>query len=182
MFLLIAAAACSGRTAGPRAPDPWQRVEPAGAAVALYAYPETIERYAPEDRGAYVVRVPDGPERRAVLEGLGATDDITGEDGYVVRLAAAERDAVAARAGVSGVEILQPAARRSPLVDRTAARPEARIDLFRDATPDEVAAVAAWIVERGGTVSWKGRIAVRAEAPREVLSEAARLSPVRWVE
>lgn len=152
------------------------------APAALYLYPEVIERYAPDDRGAYVVRVPDGPERRGVLEAIGAGDDITGDDGYVVRLGAAERDAVAARAGVAGVQILQPADRRSLLVDKATEIPEVRIDLFRDATSEEVASVGAWIVARGGRVLWTGRIALRARVPREAIAEGSRLSPVRWIE
>lgn len=152
------------------------------APVALYLYPDVIERYAPDDRGAYVVHVPDGPERREVLEAIGAGDDITGEDGFVVRLAMAEHEALAARAGVSGVDILQPADRRSLLVDRTTELPEVRIDLFRDASADEVTAVGAWIAARGGRVLWTGRIALRARMPREAVAEASRLSPVRWIE
>ncbi len=152
------------------------------APVPLYLYPDALERYAPDDRGAYIVRVPDGPERRGVLEAIGASDDIAGEDGYVVRLTTAERDEVAAKRGVAGVEPLQPADRRSLLVDRTTELPEVRIDLFRDASPDEVAAVGAWIVARGGRVLWSGRIALRARMPREAIAEASRLSPVRWIE
>jgi hypothetical protein len=129
-----------------------------------------------------VVRVPDGDERRGVLEAIGAGDDIAGDDGYVVRLGAAERDAVAARSGVAGVQILQPTDRRSLLVDKTTELPEVRIDLFRDAKTEEVASVGAWIVARGGRVLWKGRIALRARVPREAIAEASRLSPVRWIE
>jgi hypothetical protein len=162
--------------------EPWQRLEVAGAPVALYLYPDPIERYAPGDRGAYVVRVADGPERRALLDELGTSDDIAGSDGHVVRLDAAARDALTARSGVTGVQILQPADRRSLLIEGTAELPEARIDLFRDASAGEVAAVAAWISERGGRVLWTGRAALRARLPRAVLSEASRLSPVRWVE
>ncbi|HUQ04916.1 MAG TPA: hypothetical protein VM261_20580 [Kofleriaceae bacterium] len=178
----VLAAAC-GSTTRPKPPaDPWEKLEVRDAPVALYLYPEVIERYAPDDRGAYVVRVPDGPERRGVLEAIGAGDDITGEDGYVVRLGAADEPAVAARQGVAGVQILQPADRRSLLVDRTTELPEVRIDLFRDARSDEVAAVGAWIVARGGRVLWTGRIALRARMPREAIAEASRLSPVRWIE
>ncbi len=152
------------------------------APVALYLYPEVIERYAPEDRGAYVVRVPDGPERRGVLEAIGAGDDVAGEDGYVVRLGAADEPAVATRPGVADMQILQPADRRSLLVDKATELPEVRIDLFRDASSDEVAAVGAWITARGGRVLWTGRIALRARVPREAIAEASRLSPVRWIE
>ncbi len=179
----LAAAAACGPPPRPRPPaDPWQKVSLAAAPVDLYLYPDPIERYAPDDRGAYVVRVPDGPERRAALEAVGASDDITGEDGFVVRLDAASRDAVAARPGVTGVVILQPADRRSLLVDRTTELPEVRIDLFRDASVAEIAAVSAWVVARGGRVLWRGRAALRARMPREALAEAARLSPVRWIE
>jgi hypothetical protein len=180
--LVLALAACSSTT-HPKAPaDPWEKLEVRDAPVALYLYPETIERYAPDDRGAYVVRVPDGPERRGVLEAIGAGDDISGEDGYVVRLAAADQRAIAARPGVAGVQILQPADRRSLLVDKATELPEVRVDLFRDATGDEVAAVGAWITARGGRVLWTGRIALRARVPREAIAEASRLSPVRWIE
>lgn len=174
---------CGGPAARARAPaEPWERLAVRDAPVALYLYPEVIERYAPDDRGAYVVRVPDGPERRGVLEAIGAGDDIAGEDGYVVRLSAAERDEVAARSGVASVQILQPADRRSLLVDRATELPEVRIDLFRDASADEIAAVGAWIAARGGRVLWSGRIALRGRVPREAIAEASRLSPVRWIE
>jgi hypothetical protein len=180
---MLAATSCSGAPARPKPPaDPWERLEVRDAPAALFLYPDVIERYAPEDRGAYVVRVPDGPERRDVLEAIGAGDDIAGDDGYVVRLGAAERDAVAARAGVAGVQILQPADRRSLLVDKATELPEVRIDLFRDASAGEIASVGAWIVARGGRVLWTGRIALRARVPREAIAEASRLSPVRWIE
>lgn len=180
---VLALLAACGSPARPRPPsDPWEKLEIRDAPTALYLYPEVIERYAPDDRGAYVVRVPEGPERRGLLETIGAGDDITGEDGYVVRLGATERDAVAARRGVADVQILQPADRRSLLVDPTTELPEVRIDLFRDASTDEVAAVGAWVVARGGRVLWTGRIALRARVPREAIAEASRLSPVRWIE
>jgi hypothetical protein len=180
--LFVALAACGGPQKPPAPTDPWEKLEVRDAPVALYLYPDVIERYAPDDRGAYVVHVPDGPERRAVVEAIGASDDISGEDGYVVRLGATEREAVATRAGVSGVQILQPADRRSLLVDRTTELPEVRIDLFRDASTDEVTAVGAWIAARGGRVLWSGRAALRARVPREAVAEASRLSPVRWIE
>jgi len=180
---LLVVASCTGKSSVAPAPaEPWERVELPGAPVPLYLYPDPIVRYAPDDRGAYVVRVSDGPERREVLETLGTGDDISGTDGFVVRLAAAERDTVATRAGVADVQILQPADRRSLLVDQTTELPETRIDLFRDASVDEVTAVAVWIEARGGRVLWKGRYALRARVPPEALAEAARLSPVRWVE
>jgi hypothetical protein len=182
LSLLTVIAAC-GTPARPKpATDPWEKLELRDAPASLYLYPEVIERYAPEDRGAYVVRVPDGDERRGVLEAIGASDDIADDDGYVVRLRAMERDLVAARRGVAGVQILQPADRRSLLVDKTTELPEVRIDLFRDANTAEVASVGAWIVARGGRVLWKGRIALRARVPREAIAEASRLSPVRWIE
>ena len=68
------------------------------------------------------------------------------------------------------------------LVDRTTELPEVRIDLFRDANTDEVAAVGAWIASRGGRVVRSGRAALRARVPREAVAEASRLSPVRWIE
>jgi hypothetical protein len=180
---VAAAAGACGPAPRPKPPaEPWEKLEVRDAPVALYLYPEVIVRYAPDDRGAYVVRVPDGAERRGVLESLGGGDDISGDDGYVVRLGAADQRALAARPGVAGVQILQPADRRSLLVDRTTELPEVRIDLFRDATSDEVAAVGAWIAARGGRVLWSGRIALRARMPREAIAEASRLSPVRWIE
>jgi hypothetical protein len=175
--------ACHGTPPStPRPAEPWQRLELPGAPVALFLYPDPIERYAPDDRGAYLVHVTEGVERRAALEELGSSDDIAGADGFVLRLSEAERATALTRPGITGVQILQPADRRSLLVDRTTELPEARIDLFRDASPDEVAAVAAWIEARGGRVLWKGRLALRARLPREALAEAARLGPVRWVE
>jgi hypothetical protein len=182
-LIVITVLACRGAAPPPAAPaEPWQRLEIAGAPVALFLYPDPIERYAPQDRGAYVVHIADGDGQRALLDELGTTDDIAGSDGHVVRLDTATRDALTRRPGVRDVQILQPADRRSLLVDKTTELPEARIDLFHDATPDEVAAVAAWIGARGGRVLWQGRTALRARIPREALSEASRLSPVRWVE
>ena len=60
--------------------------------------------------------------------------------------------------------------------------PLLRIDLFTDASPDELAAVAAWVSWRGGQVLWRGRAALRARLPHEARDEAARLSVVRWIE
>jgi len=183
----LAAACHRGPTSPAARPDAWQRLTVPGAPVPLYAYPETIERYAPDDRGAYVVRIAPGEDAAALARSLGATDDILGEDGYVVRLDDGQRTTLAARPGVTAVAILQPAERRSLLLDRAPAAdpatlPEARIDLFADASPDEVAAVAAWVTWRGGEVTWQGRLAVQARLPREVFHEASRLSPVRWIE
>ena len=177
---------CPGGAARPVAPaaaDPWQRVEVPHTALVLYAYPDTITAYAPDDRGAYVVRIGgDEAARRALAAELGAADDLIGDDGYVARLGAAEATALSGRAGVVAVTPLQPRDRLGAMIDRTVELPEIRVDLFADARPDEVEAVAAWIVWRGGTVSWRGRTALRARVPLEARTEAARLSVVRWIE
>ncbi|HVK73866.1 MAG TPA: hypothetical protein VM734_11130 [Kofleriaceae bacterium] len=189
---LVVIAACRTAPAPTPVPAaPWQQLAVPGAPAPLIAYPDPIERYAPADRGAYVVRIAgasgepaDDEARRALVASLGAGDDILGEDGYIVRLSAAARDALATRPGVASVAILQPSDRRSMvlLADRSDELPEVRIDLFADATADEVAAVAAWVDWRGGRVLWRGRAALRARVPREAFEEASRLSPVRWIE
>ncbi len=170
-------------TPAPRPPPPWQIVQPTGAPLALFAYGEVIADYAPEDRGAYLVQLAGAPEsRRAAAARLGAGDDLHGDDGYVVRLTAAEVAAWRGRAEVRAVAPLQPVDRRGALVDRGSELPEVRIELFADATADEVAALAAWITWRGGAVAWRGRTAVRAQLPQEARAEASRLSIVRWIE
>lgn len=170
-------------TPAPRPAPPWQVVSPTGAPVALYAYGEVIGDYAPEDRGAYVVQLAGAPEtRRAAAARLGAGDDLHGDDGYVVRLTAAEVATWRGRAEVHAVGPLQPVDRRGALVDRGSELPEVRIELFADATADEVEALAAWITWRGGAVAWRGRTAVRAQLPQEARDEASRLSIVRWIE
>lgn len=184
--VLLAAGVLACRT--PRATpapadEPWQRLAVPGAAVALYAYPEAIERYAPDDRGAYLVRISgSADERRAIAAELAAGDDVVGDDGYVVRLDATRATALAARPGVVAVTPLQPTARLGIIVDRATELPEVRIDLFADASGAEVDAVAAWVTWRGGRVLWRGRAALRARVPLEARSEAARLSVVRWIE
>lgn len=183
IFLAATVAACPGGARHPAPPEPWERVVVPPGAVALYAYPDAITRYAPDDRGAYVVRVSgDEVARRAVADELRAGDDLAGDDGYVVRLDGAAAVALAARPGIASVAPLQPGDRLSAMIDRSSERPEVRIDLFADARPDEVEAVAAWIVWRGGTVSWRGRTALRARLPLEVREAAAHLSVVRWIE
>lgn len=184
LLALCAALACGGkpRPAAPAA-DPWERIAVPHSDASLYTYPETITRYAPDDRGAYVVRLAgDAGARRALAAALGAGDDVVGDDGYVVRLDAAAAAAVAARAGVIAVEPLQPRDRIGVVVERTVDQAEVRIELFADAAPDEVEAVAAWIAWRGGTVAWRGRAALRARMPLEARTDAARLSVVRWIE
>ncbi|MBK9037367.1 MAG: hypothetical protein IPL61_40020 [Myxococcales bacterium] len=184
MLALVIGAACgsSPRSVVP-APDPWARLTPAGAPIALWSYPEAIERYAPEDRGAYVVRVRGSAEERAAEAArFGATDDLVGADGYVVRLDAPALAALATRPPIASVAPLQPSDRRGLLADRATELPEVRIDLFADATTDEVAAVAAWVTWRGGQVLWQGPRALRARVPHEARDEAARLSVVRWIE
>ena len=181
---LIVVGACSAAPpAAAPAATPWARLTPAGAPIALWSYPEAIERYAPEDRGAYVVRVRGSAEARAAEAArLGATDDLVGADGYVVRLDAPAAAALATRPVIAGVAPLQPHDRRGLLTDRATELPEVRIDLFADATVDEVAAVAAWVTWRGGQVLWQGPRALRARVPHEARDEAARLSVVRWIE
>src|SRR4051794_7832997 len=84
-------------------PDPWETVVVPGASAPLYLYPAVIARYSPRDRGAYVVRVrgTDVEARRALARTLVRSlpgrdpDDVVDEDGFVVRLTGAERDALA---------------------------------------------------------------------------------------
>lgn len=162
-MILLVASGCGGCGRAPAPATPWQPV-----ADALYLYPETIDRYAPDDRGGYVV-TPPGAVAAA------DPDDVTG-DGVAVRLGAAEVEALRARPGVT-VAILQPAARRGAIGDE-----DVRIDLFGDASDAERDAVAAWLEQRGATVTWRGPAALRAHVAPEVAAEAARLGPVRWVE
>ena len=183
LALALALAGCGAPAAPKPPPPPWQRVQPAGAPIGLLAYGDHIDQYAPDDRGAYVVRIEgDAAARAALAATLGATDDVVGADGYVLRLDASAATALATRAGVRGVAPLQPVDRRGVLVDRGTELPEVRIDLFTDASPDELAAVAAWVSWRGGQVLWRGRAALRARLPHEARDEAARLSVVRWIE
>jgi|GEM_PF-2695344 len=185
LCLIAILVGCSGgaRHVVAPAPDPWERVEVPHSDAALYVYPEAITRYAPHDRGAYVVRIAgDAAARRAVASELHAGDELYGDDGYVVRLEAAAATALAARAGITSVTPLQPTDRIGNVVDRTSELVEVRVELFADARADEVAAVAAWITWRGGAVSWQGRTALRARVPLEARTEASRLSVVRWIE
>jgi hypothetical protein len=130
-----------------------------------------------------VVQLAGAPEtRRAAAARLGAGDDLHGDDGYVVRLTAAEVATWRGRAEVHAVAPLQPSDRQGVLVDRATELPEVRIDLLPDASADELAAVAAWVTWRGGQVLWRGRAALRARLPHEAREEAARLSVVRWIE
>ncbi|MEZ4399861.1 MAG: hypothetical protein R3B06_07570 [Kofleriaceae bacterium] len=182
-LLCVGLAACAAPPpAAPVAP-PWQVLTPAGAPVPLYSYPEALAAYAPGDRGAYVVRLAgDAATRQRAAAQLALGDDVAGDDAYVIRLDATTAAALAARPGVVAVAPLAPADRRGVLVDRASAAPEVRVELFADATADEVAAVAAWITWRGGQVRWQGRAALRAQVPLEARTEASRLSVVRWIE
>lgn len=176
ILLIAALAGCSG--APRRGADPWQVV---AEAPAIYLYPEEIDRYAPDDRGGYVVQPPPGATaeaRIALIESLDPPDpdDIVG-DGVVVRLDAAARDRLDARSDIGAIEILQPAARRGP-----ARGDEVRIDLFGDVADPERDAVARWLEQRGAVVVWRGPAALRARVPEEAIAEVARLGPVRWVE
>lgn len=180
--LTLALAAC-GTPARPAPTTPWQRVQPTGAPVALVSYGAHIDAYAPDDRGAYVVQLDGDPTARAALAAtLGATDDVVGADGYVLRLDATAARDLAGRAGVRAIAPLQPSDRQGVLIDRGTELPEVRIDLLPDASADELAAVAAWVTWRGGQVLWRGRAALRARLPHAAREEAARLSVVRWIE
>lgn len=177
------AAACRSPRPAPPPAEPWQVLAVPGATASLYAYPETIEAYAPADRGAYVLRLGGSADERRVLAAeLAAGDDGFGDDGYVVRLDAAAAAALATRAGVVAVTPLQPRDRLGLVVDRATELPEVRIELFADAGAAEVDAIAAWIAWRGGRVLWRGRTALRARVPLEARTEAAHLSVVRWIE
>lgn len=180
--VVVSLAGC--RPSPPRGPAPtWQTVQPDGAPQPLYFYADEIAGYAPDDRGAYVVRVDgDAAARRAIGQDLARTVDVFGDDGFVVRGTAAEAAAWAARPGVRAVAPLQPVDRRGVLVDRGTELPEVRVELFADAAPAEVDALTAWITWRGGQVLWRGKAAVRARLPHEARVEASRLSSVRWIE
>jgi hypothetical protein len=181
LLLVLALAACSGT---PKRADPWEVVRAEGAT--LYVYPEVIERYAPDDRGGYVIHPPAGAgaeAREALIEALAPADpDDIVDDGVVMRLGAAERDAMAARPDVGAVVILQPDLRRGMLWDRDAATAEVRIDLFADADDAEREAVASWLEKRGAIIEWRGPAALRARVPQDAIRDVARLGPVRWVE
>jgi hypothetical protein len=181
LLLLVALAGCSGTT---RRVDPWEIVR--FEAGSLYVYPEVIERYAPQDRGGYVVHPKPGADaeaRAALIEALAPADpDDIVDDGVVMRLGEAERAEVAARGDVGAVEILQPERRRGMLWDHEAAVAEVRIDLFTGADDAERDAVAAWLEKRGAIVQWRGPAALRARVPQDAIPEVARLGPVRWVE
>ena len=111
----------------------------------------------------------------------GAKISLRTED-YVVRRTAAEVAALTGRAEVLAVSPLQAVDRRGVLVDTATELPEVRIELFADASADEVAAIAAWVTWRGGQVLWRGPTALRARVPHEARTEAGQLSIVRWIE
>jgi hypothetical protein len=183
-LLLVACGVACGSRPPPRPADPWEIVDAGGAR--LYYYPETIERYAPDDAGGYVVRPPPGAsaeQRAALIEALAPADpdDIVG-DGVVMRLDAAARDAVASRTEVGAVDVLQPADRRGFLWDKDAAIAEVRIELFEGAPDAERDAVGKWLETRGAMVTWRGKAALRARVPQDAIVDVARLGPVRWVE
>ena len=173
-WLVLAIAVCAACAASPRPPG-WETV-----ADGVYLYPETIERYAPGDRGGYVVHALTGADaaaRAALIAAIATDPDDVVADGVVMRLDEAARARIAARRDVGAIEVLQPAARRG-----VPAGDEVRIDLFADATDAERDAVAAWLEARGATVTWRGPAALRARAADEVRAATARLGPVRWVE
>ncbi len=184
VLIALAVACACGSKPPPRPADPWELLDASGAR--LYYYPEVIERYAPDDAGGYIVRPRAGAsaaERAALIEALAPADaDDIIDDGVVMRLDAGARDAVAARAEVGGVELLQPARRRGFLWERDVASAEVRIDLFVGAPDAERDAVAAWLAKRGGVVIWRGAAALRARVPQDAIVDVARLGPVRWVE
>ena len=79
LALALALAGCGAPAAPKPPPPPWQRVQPAGAPIGLLAYGDHIDQYAPDDRGAYVVRIEgDAAARAALAATLGATDDVAG--------------------------------------------------------------------------------------------------------
>jgi hypothetical protein len=191
--LVVAALAggCSHRSPAPpaeatRAPVA-ERLELPGARVPIYVYPETIVTYPAGDRGAYVLELDAGvaADVRARLTSR-AADDVLGDAGVVMRLADDERAALTATAGVRSVRPLQPSERHPPGVDPRTAADSAmlavRIDLFADASADEVDALVAWIAAQGGDTTWRAATALTATLPPESIVLAARLSPVRWVE
>jgi len=170
IVVLAVVAACTSTPRGA-----WERV-----AAGVYLYPETIDRYAPDDRGGYVVHPRAGAsaaDRAALVAAIATDPDDVIDDGVVVRLTEAERARIAARPDVGGVDVLQPAARRG-----VRAGDDARIDLFGGASDAERDAVAAWLERRGATVTWRGPAALRALVSDEVRAAAARVGPVRWVE
>lgn len=182
MVIAVLGACHRGGAARPHPTEEGEWLTVPGAERGLYAYGSSIAEYAHDDRGGYVVVVsPEagGDAARAEIAAR-AGDDVLGDDAYVMRMTARERDALRARAGVVGVVPLQPGDRstsRAGLDGR-----DVRIDLFDDASADEVAAVAAWIAWRGGAVRWRGPRSLVASLPTGAIADAARLSPVRWVE
>jgi hypothetical protein len=170
--------------------DPWETVVVPGASAPLYLYPAVIARYAPRDRGAYVVRVrgTDVEARRALARLLirrlpgREPDDVVDDDGFVVRLTAEEHDVLAQRPEVRRIDILQPTERVGRAYDRERPAPEVRIDLFADATDGERDALARWLAMRGGEVIWSGGRGLRARLASPLITEAARIGIVRWIE
>jgi hypothetical protein len=179
-FMVALAAGSAGACGAPA--GPWREVGAGGAR--LYEYPDDATRFAPGDRGAYVVTARDDTPagRRALRDALArevgpAAAGDAGAGGLVVRLDPGARQRVAALAAVGAVTPLPPTARRGPIASAAI-----RIDLFGDATPAEADAVAAWIGARGGTVTTRGATWLDADLGAAAAAEAARLGPVRWVE
>jgi hypothetical protein len=136
---------------------------------------------APHGRVAYVVTAKDDtPSGRAALGAqLGAGDDTSG-DGFVVRLDDAARARVAAMPAVAAVAPLPASAKRGALP--AAGALAVRIDLYADAAPAEVDAVAAWVASHGGAVAARGATWLDATLPAAAAADAAELAEVRWID
>ncbi|MCE9574218.1 MAG: hypothetical protein K8W52_13810 [Deltaproteobacteria bacterium] len=175
-LVLAIAAGC-----GAAAPNTWQ--VHATAAGPVYEYTEDTKGYAPGDPGGYLVLAKDDTPAgrralRTVLAGFGTVDEAA-SGGFVVRLTDAALVQVALAPGVASVAPLAADARRGELGagDGTIV---ATIDLFDDARPEEIAAVAAWLTAHGAQLAQTGGTIVGTMSAA-VAREAARLGPVRWV-
>jgi hypothetical protein len=92
----------------------------------------------------------------------------------------AERARVAAMPAVGSIAPLAPADKLGALPP--AGTIHARIDLYGDANPAEVDAIAAWIGAHGGAVSARGATWIDASLAVDAAAQAAQLATVRWVE
>jgi len=169
---------------GAAAPQTWRVT--ATSAGPVYEYAEDTKAFAPGDPGGYLVRAKDDTPAgrralRAVLAGFGTVDEAA-SGGFVVRLTDAALVQVGLAPGVASVAPLAAAARRGELGggDGRDGTIIATIDLFDDARPEEIAAVAAWLTAHGGQLASTGGTIV-GTMPAAVAREAARLGPVRWV-
>jgi hypothetical protein len=130
--------------------------------------------------GYVVTATDDTPSGRAAVgRAIGAGDDVSG-DGFVMRLDDAGRARVAATAGVAAVRPIAADEKLGKLPDTSPV--SVRIDLYDDATPAELDAVAAWIAAHGGSVGAKAARSIDATIATSMLHALAETAEVRWIE